>query len=91
MIRPYHAAALRISPDGLTLQLPAGSNPILNSYAANALEEARKIKERRGGSVPAVALGAESVKDSRSDPSGKSRSSNQHRSNLNLKRRASRT
>jgi electron transfer flavoprotein alpha/beta subunit len=36
----------------------------LNGYDANVLEEPLKIKERRGGSVTAVALGAESVKDS---------------------------
>src|SRR3974390_2866219 len=57
-------ASLRISADARTLQLPAGSNPILNGYDANALDEALRLREKRGGTVVAITVGGESAKDS---------------------------
>ena len=55
--------SLRVSADQHTLALPPGSNPILNGYDANALEESLKLRDRRGGSVTAVSLGSDSTKD----------------------------
>jgi electron transfer flavoprotein beta subunit len=56
--------ALRIGVDGRSLQLLTGSATILNGYDANALEESIRVKEKRGGSVTAIALGADAVKES---------------------------
>ena len=56
-------SALRIGADGRSLALMAGSNPILNGYDANALEEALRLKEKHGAVVTALCLGAEQSTD----------------------------
>jgi electron transfer flavoprotein beta subunit len=56
-------ASLRIGTDGRSLALPAGANPILNGYDANALEEALRIKDKLGGTVTAISLGSDSAKE----------------------------
>src|SRR3954467_5592137 len=49
-------AAKRVIP-------PAQGSVVMNGYDANALEAALQIKEKHGGSVTVVSLGAPEVKD----------------------------
>lgn len=42
---------------------PAGSQPIMNGYDANALEEALRLKEQHGGKVMVVTVGGDSARD----------------------------
>ena len=56
-------AFLGIAGDGKSLLLPASSRPILNGYDANALEASIKLRERCGGTVTAISVGSDSVKE----------------------------
>lgn len=42
---------------------PTGIPPVMNGYDANAVEEAVRLKEQRGGKVTAVSVGDASVRD----------------------------
>jgi electron transfer flavoprotein beta subunit len=49
-------AALKVAP-------PSGVAPVMNGYDANALEAALKLKEKHGGKVTVVTIGASEARD----------------------------
>src|SRR5215204_1596091 len=42
---------------------PAGVNPVMNGYDANALEEALRLREKLGGKVTVLTVGPDSARD----------------------------
>ena len=53
---------LKIGADKKSLDLPAGTNLVLNGYDANAVEAAIKIKESLGGTITLVSVGDDQAK-----------------------------
>jgi electron transfer flavoprotein beta subunit len=53
------ASFMSIGSDGKSLVLHSSTSTVLNSYDANALEEAIRIKERHSGSVTVLSVGDE--------------------------------